>query len=193
MKKLNKENLGGLYADLVSYGIVNVFLCLLWILLGGGFYWPGWVTVIWGAILLVQAAHIGFVPQIGMTRPFLKSFPLFRSAFPFLNDYWIEGMEVDRVKPSIEKTAQESKKAIVKTAFKVVKHAPKKTKKINKSVAQGEDNAPKALKEGKKTVAKGVKKPKKGIKKASLPKKPKVASAAQSPKIKIAPKKGTKK
>ena len=41
--------------SLLSYAVVNVVLIVIWALAGGGYFWPGWVLVVWGIGLALHA------------------------------------------------------------------------------------------------------------------------------------------
>ena len=42
-------------AHLVVYLVVNAFLVAVWLLSGGGYFWPGWVMAGWGIGLVLNA------------------------------------------------------------------------------------------------------------------------------------------
>lgn len=39
---------------LVGYVVINAFLVALWAVLGGGYFWPGWVLAGWGIGLVLH-------------------------------------------------------------------------------------------------------------------------------------------
>lgn len=40
--------------DAVAYVAVNVFLIIVWLLTGRGYFWPGWVLSAWGVLLALD-------------------------------------------------------------------------------------------------------------------------------------------
>lgn len=42
-------------ADAVSYVVINAFLVFVWLITGGGYFWPGWVMAGWGILLALHA------------------------------------------------------------------------------------------------------------------------------------------
>jgi hypothetical protein len=42
-------------AHLVAYVVVNAFLVGVWVLTGGGYFWPAWVLAGWGVGLVLHA------------------------------------------------------------------------------------------------------------------------------------------
>jgi hypothetical protein len=42
-------------ADFVSYIVINAFLVFVWLMSGGGYFWPGWVMAGWGILLVLHA------------------------------------------------------------------------------------------------------------------------------------------
>lgn len=41
--------------DVVSYLVINAFLVVVWLITGGGYFWPGWVMAGWGIFLALHA------------------------------------------------------------------------------------------------------------------------------------------
>lgn len=128
------------YTDVLVYTIVNIGLILIWLVSGGGYFWPIWVIIGWGIGLGIHAFTLGLIPQMN-------------AMVPFMTAEW-EDQEVRRLmeagykgKEQAEKRAQ--KKAEVQVAHKIekltkeVKKAKPKTKahpkpkkaKVNKTKA----------------------------------------------------------
>jgi len=84
------HNLRKFYADLSAYGLIGGFSFFLWALLGGGYFWPIWIIIGWGMLLIVQAYSLGLLPVVGQTLPVLKSIQFLHQIFPFLDDEWEE-------------------------------------------------------------------------------------------------------
>ena len=53
--KLRRVARGAYVAHARSYVIVNVFLVLVWLMAGGGYFWPAWVIVSWGLALVFHS------------------------------------------------------------------------------------------------------------------------------------------
>ena len=41
-----------------TYVVINVFLVGVWVLAGGGYFWPAWVLGCWGVGLLLHAWEV---------------------------------------------------------------------------------------------------------------------------------------
>lgn len=48
----------GLITHTVAYFVVNLFLVVIWLFTGAGYFWPGWVIAGWGVGLLLDAASV---------------------------------------------------------------------------------------------------------------------------------------
>ena len=44
--------------DVVSYVVINAFLVFVWLMSGGGYFWPGWVMAGWGIILVLHVWEV---------------------------------------------------------------------------------------------------------------------------------------
>ena len=38
-----------------TYVVINVFLVGVWVLAGGGYFWPAWVILSWGLALVLHS------------------------------------------------------------------------------------------------------------------------------------------
>jgi hypothetical protein len=45
-------------SDVVSYVVINAFLVVVWLMSGGGYFWPGWVMAGWGLLLVLHAWEV---------------------------------------------------------------------------------------------------------------------------------------
>lgn len=45
-KRIEKRR--GLQGGLVAYVVVNAALVGIWVVTGGGYFWPGWILALWG-------------------------------------------------------------------------------------------------------------------------------------------------
>jgi hypothetical protein len=48
----------GLATHAAAYVVVNLFLVVVWLFTGAGYFWPGWVIAGWGVALLLDAASV---------------------------------------------------------------------------------------------------------------------------------------
>jgi hypothetical protein len=48
----------GLATHAAAYVAVNLFLVVVWLFTGAGYFWPGWVIAGWGVALLLDAASV---------------------------------------------------------------------------------------------------------------------------------------
>ena len=71
------------YTDLTIYVFVNLTLILVWVISGGGYFWPIFVIIGWGIGLVLQAFNLGFIP-------------LAVDILPFLNKNW-EELQVSKI------------------------------------------------------------------------------------------------
>jgi hypothetical protein len=44
--------------DAAAYAVVNVVLVAVWVVTGGGYFWPIWSIVVWGVLLAVHAVSV---------------------------------------------------------------------------------------------------------------------------------------
>jgi hypothetical protein len=42
-------------SHLVAYVVINAFLVGVWVITGGGYFWPAWILACWGAGLVLHA------------------------------------------------------------------------------------------------------------------------------------------
>jgi len=51
------------YMDLISYALVNVLLIVIWLAFDrSGTFWPKYVIVVWGFVLMAKAYWLGLLP-----------------------------------------------------------------------------------------------------------------------------------
>jgi hypothetical protein len=109
------KDLRKLYSHLTIYGLVNFASILIWLMSGGGYFWPIWILVGWGIGLVLEAAALGLLP-------------LMTDVFPFLRPEW-EEKEAKRIMNNITDKPPLIIPAEVKTASKPVTSAKPVTKK----------------------------------------------------------------
>lgn len=120
------------YTDVMIYGAVNIGLILIWLISGGGYFWPIWVIVGWGIGLGIHAFSLDLIPQITTMMPFMTS-------------EW-EDQEVQRLMKNGYKNKEE-KKEVLKAIAKAEKIAEKVVDAGKKPSLK--KKAPKAVKEPK--------------------------------------------
>ena len=77
------------YTDIVIYALVNMGLILVWIIFGGGYFWPIFVIIGWGIGLGLQAFSLGMIPMVAI------------EVFPFLGKNW-EEKQVSKILKCVE-------------------------------------------------------------------------------------------
>ena len=45
-------------SDVVAYVVINAFLVFVWLMSGGGYFWPGWVMAGWGILLVLHVWEV---------------------------------------------------------------------------------------------------------------------------------------
>lgn len=61
------------YTDVLIYVVVNIGLILIWVVSGGGYFWPIWVIIGWGIGLGIHAFSLGLIPQMNAMVPFMTA------------------------------------------------------------------------------------------------------------------------
>jgi hypothetical protein len=61
------------YTDALIYAVVNIGLILIWVISGGGYFWPIWVIIGWGIGLGIHAFSLGLIPQMNAMVPFMTA------------------------------------------------------------------------------------------------------------------------
>lgn len=61
------------YTDVLIYAVVNIGLILIWLISGGGYFWPIWVIIGWGIGLGIHAFSLGLIPQMNAMVPFMTA------------------------------------------------------------------------------------------------------------------------
>lgn len=81
------------YMDLISYVVVNVALLFIWSIFDkSGTFWPKYVMVVWGLVLMFKAYR-------------MELFAVFFQNIPFLTPEW----EDERVEELLEKSPMQRK------------------------------------------------------------------------------------
>jgi len=168
--KNHVERLKAFYNEFYSFLIVIAFSLLIWLLAGGGYFWPVWIMVLWGGPLFFKASKLEI-----LDCSYYKLICSLRDQLPFLKKSW----EHEKL-AELQKSLNGSKKP-------VVKEAPTKKAAIKKTVTTN----PTAVKTvTQKAPAKKKSPAKSATKKAPTKKGPtKKAPAKKSPIKKGTPKK----
>ncbi|HCI48970.1 MAG: hypothetical protein A2977_01055 [Alphaproteobacteria bacterium RIFCSPLOWO2_01_FULL_45_8] len=73
------------YGELSVYILVITISLIVWLLMGGGYFWPLWIILIWGIVLLLKASRLHII------NPFLyEGAHKFREKLPFIRPQWQE-------------------------------------------------------------------------------------------------------
>lgn len=120
------------YTDALIYAVVNIGLIFIWLVSGGGYFWPIWVIVGWGIGLGIHAFSLGLIPQMN-------------AMVPFMTAEW-EDEEVKRLMEVGYKGKGEKKVAVIveEESAPKKKAAPKKKPAAKKKAASKATKKPKA-------------------------------------------------
>ncbi|MFN7662239.1 MAG: 2TM domain-containing protein [Alphaproteobacteria bacterium] len=125
------------YGEFSLYILVITLSLIVWLLMGGGYFWPLWIILIWGVILLLKASRLHII------NPFIyQSAHGFREKLPFIRPEWQEEKAQEILKklgylPVQSKTAKvSSSSASKKKASPAKKAAPKSVKSAPKKVVK---------------------------------------------------------
>lgn len=76
-------SLKNFYGELSSYILVVTISLIVWLLSGGGYFWPIWVILIWGIVLFLKASKLHIINP----TYYAKSHDL-REKLPFIKEEW---------------------------------------------------------------------------------------------------------
>jgi hypothetical protein len=76
-------SLKNFYGELSSYILVVTISLIVWLLSGGGYFWPIWVILIWGIVLFLKASKLHIISP----AYYSKSHD-FREKLPFIKEEW---------------------------------------------------------------------------------------------------------
>ena len=126
------------YGELSVYILVVTVSLIVWLLMGGGYFWPLWIILIWGVVLLLKASRLHVI------NPLLySSAHKFRETLPFIRPQWQEEKVHEILKkmgkglsvmaaPQPKTKATKTKKPATKTVAKKKAPAKKPAKKATK-------------------------------------------------------------
>lgn len=127
------------YTDVLVYTIVNIGLILIWLVSGGGTFWPIWVIIGWGIGLGIHAFSLGLIPQMN-------------AMVPFMTAEW-EDQEVRRLMEAGYKGKEQAEKRAQKKAEVQVSH---KIEAISKEVKKVKSKSNPKIKKAKASPVKKV-------------------------------------
>jgi hypothetical protein len=191
--KHHVERLKSFYNEFYCFLIAIAFTVLLWLLLGGGYFFPVWLIVIWGGSIFFKASKLEI-----LDASYYKLLCSLRGQLPFLKKSWEHdklqelqksfqgkiGEKID-AKPHGKATSAEEKKTPVKKA--TVKKSAVKKPTVSKAVTK---RAPVTKKKPVKNAAKTTAKT---VAKAAVKKAPVKKEAVKKAPAKRSPAKGTPK
>lgn len=64
------KNLKSFYIDVLAFVGVVVLTFIIWAMHGGGYFWPLWIIIGWGAALAVKAINLDLLPYLAEYFPF---------------------------------------------------------------------------------------------------------------------------
>jgi hypothetical protein len=123
------SSLKNFYGELSSYILVVTISLIVWLLSGGGYFWPIWVILIWGIVLFLKASKLHIISPLYYS----KSHDL-REKLPFIKEEWsqqkaqeiLKKLNISRMTPASGSNASK-KNGMKKTTKK--KALAKKNKK----------------------------------------------------------------
>ncbi len=77
------SSLKNFYGELSSYILVVTISLIIWLISGGGYFWPIWVILIWGIVLFLKASKLHIINPCY----YAKSHDL-REKLPFIKEEW---------------------------------------------------------------------------------------------------------
>lgn len=112
------------YTDALVYTVVNIGFILVWLVSGGGYFWPIWPIIGWGIGLGIHAFSLGLIPQMN-------------AMVPFMTAEW-EDQEVRRLMEAGYKGKEHAeKRAQRKTEMQVAQKIETLTKEVKKAMPRG--------------------------------------------------------
>ena len=124
------------YGELSVYILVITISLIVWLLMGGGYFWPLWIILIWGIVLLLKASRLHVI------NPFLyEGAHKLREKLPFIRPQWQEEKIQEILKKmgrSLSEMAGPMPKSSSKPAAKkpAAKKAPAKKPAAKKTAAR---------------------------------------------------------
>jgi len=73
------------YGEVTAYLFINAIFIILWVLAGGGYFWPVWPIVTWLVFLIIKASKLGIIEG-----NIYQQCDAFRNRLPFINSEWAE-------------------------------------------------------------------------------------------------------
>ena len=117
------------YGELSVYILVITISLIIWLLMGGGYFWPLWIILIWGIVLLLKASRLRVVSPM-----LYEAAHRFREKLPFIRPQWQEEKVQEILKKmgrtlSVAGSTSPKKKAATPVKKSPPKKAHKKAKK----------------------------------------------------------------
>jgi len=119
------------YTDVLVYVVVNIGFILIWVVSGGGYFWPIWPIIGWGIGLGIHAFSLGLIPQMN-------------AMVPFMTAEW-EDQEVRRLMEAGYKGKEQAEKRAQQKVEKQVAHKIETLKKEVKKANPKPKSKPKTL------------------------------------------------
>jgi len=110
------------YGELSVYVLSVTVSLIVWLLCGGGYFWPLWLILIWGVILALKASRLRII-----TPALYHGAHKLRENLPFIRPQW-EGEKTQEIMKSVGRAVSETVRAELKTKGPSTKKksAPKK-------------------------------------------------------------------
>ena len=112
------KKLKNFYGELSVFVLVITVSLIIWLLCGGGYFWPLWIALIWGVVILLKASKLGIVmPSL------YEGAHSMREKLPFIRPQW-EGEKAQEIMKKMGKSVADLAKEEMKTSKAATK--PKK-------------------------------------------------------------------
>lgn len=109
------------YGELSVYILVITISLIVWLLMGGGYFWPLWIILIWGLVLLLKASRLHVINPF-----FYTAAHKFREKLPFIRPQWQEE-KVQEILKKMGKSLSEMAGPMPKEVKEVMGTAKKKS------------------------------------------------------------------
>lgn len=123
------KKLKNFYGELSVFVLVITVSLIIWLLCGGGYFWPLWIALIWGVVILLKASKLGII----MPSLYEGAHDL-REKLPFIRPQW-EGEKTQEIMKKLGKNVASMAKEELKVTKKPTKAKKATTSKAKKAPA----------------------------------------------------------
>lgn len=145
--KLNSEKdvqshvrrLKNFYGELSVFILVITVSLIIWLLCGGGYFWPLWIGLIWGVVLLLKASKLKIIAPT-----LYEGAHTLREKLPFIRPQW-ESEKAKEIMKKIGQNVSDMAKEELKPTKKSVKKQAVQRTATNKAAAKPKKIVKKSL------------------------------------------------